>query len=316
MKCCRKFLLGFVLAFSLIFSCSDEQPPSRKLLTENVIVVIIDGARYSETWGDTTKQIMPYLHKSLSKIGIINTRFFNNGPTYTLAGHVSVTTGIYQEIDNTGKELPKRPSYIQKYNFTTLSEKEHSWIITSKDKLEVLSNTLDTAYHNKYKPSVNCGISGLGSGNRADSITFKILLETLSTYYPKLVLVNFSEPDYLGHSNDWNKYIQSIKNTDRFVYRIWEFIQSDPFYKDKTALFVTNDHGRHLDGVADGFVSHGDGCDGCRHLMFYAFGPDFKSGVTLENKRELIDIPATIYNMLKLEDTITQGKVMDELFRY
>lgn len=315
MKCCGKFLLGFFLAFPLIFSCSDEQPPSRKLLTENVIVVIIDGARYSETWGDTTKQIMPYLHNNLSKYGILNTRFYNNGPTYTVAGHVSVTTGIYQEIDNTGKELPKRPSYIQKYNFATLSEKDQSWIIASKDKLEVLSNTLDTSYFNKNMPAVNCGINGLGTGNREDSITFKVFLKTLSTKHPKLVLVNFSEPDYSGHSNNWTKYVESIKRADTYVYRIWEFIQTDPFYKGKTALFVTNDHGRHLDNVADGFVSHGDGCDGCRHLMFYAFGPDFKSGVTFGNNRELIDIPATIYSILKLNDTETQGKVMVELFR-
>jgi predicted AlkP superfamily pyrophosphatase or phosphodiesterase len=298
----------------VFFSCSEEQPPSRKLITENVIVIIIDGARYSETWGDTTHQYMPFLHNNLSKCGTIYNRFYNNGPTYTLAGHVSVTTGIYQEIDNSGKELPKLPSYIQKYNFTTLSEKERSWIIASKDKLEVLSNTLDTTYFNKNMPSANCGINGLGSGYRTDSITFKVLMETLSIKNPRLVLVNFSEPDYFGHGNNWEKYIQSIKNADQYIYRIWEFIQTDSFYKDKTALFVTNDHGRHLDGVADGFVSHGDGCEGCRHLMFYASGPNFKTGVVLENKRELIDIPSTIYNMLKLDDNLTQGKIMEELF--
>ncbi len=314
MKCCVKFLVGFVLIFPIVFSCSEEQPPSRKRITENIIVVIIDGARYSETWGDTTKLIMPYLH-DLSKFGIINTKFYNKGPTYTLAGHVGVTTGNYQEIDNSGKELPKKPSYIQKYNLTTQSEKERSWIIASKDKLEVLSNTLDTSFFNKNMPSVNCGINGLGTGNRADSVTFKVLLETLSAKYPKLVLVNFSEPDYSGHNNNWGKYIESIRRADLYVYRIWEFIQSDPFYKDKTALFVTNDHGRHLDGVADGFVSHGDGCDGCRHLMFYAYGPDFKEGRILDNERELIDIPATIYNLLRLESIDGQGKVMEELFK-
>lgn len=313
MRRAANFMLIFAIISSFFFSCNEE-PPVRKRTTQNIIVVIIDGARYSETWGDSTRSNIPNLFK-LSEYGIVNTRFYNNGPTYTLAGHVGVTTGIYQEINNAGLELPLKPSFIQKYNFFTLSEKERSWIVGSKDKLEVLANTRDSVYYNRNSPATDCGINGLGTGNRDDSITFKALMKTLSSKYPRLLLVNFSGPDYYGHANNWSKYLESIRQADEYIYKLWMFIRTDSFYKDKTALFVTNDHGRHLDGVADGFVSHGDGCEGCRHLFFYAFGPDFKNGIVMDNQRELIDIPATIYNMLKLDDNQTQGKVMEELFR-
>ena len=39
------------------------------------------------------------------------------------------------------------------------------------------------------------------------------------------------------------------------------------FYKDKTTLIVSNDHGRHIDSKG-GFQNHGDDCAGCRHIEF------------------------------------------------
>ena len=87
-----------------------------------------------------------------------------------------------------------------------------------------------------------------------------------------------------------------------------------PSYKTKTAFFVTNDHGRHLDTISNGFIGHGDGCDGCRHLFFYASGPDFNSNVVLSRNRNLSDITATIAHLFNLKMEHIQGEVMDELF--
>ena len=134
-------------------------------------------------------------------------------------------------------------------------------------------------------------------------------------YKPNLVLVNFKEPDQAGHSGIWNNYIQGIKDSDKYIYKIWDFINTDPHYKGKTTMFVTNDHGRHLDGVYTGFKDHGCGCDGCRHINFYAYGPDFKKGVVINTGRELIDISATVSELLDFNMPYGKGNVMSELFK-
>ena len=314
MRAFAKIASAILLILIVCVSCKKgTQAP--KYLTENVIVVIMDGARYSETWGDPSHQYIPRLSNQMSPFGAVNTQFFNNGPTYTLAGHTSITTGFYQEIDNSGNELPKYPSIFQYYNAKYLPEKEDTWIITSKDKLEMLSNCQSIDFRDKYLPSANCGISGLGSGYRDDSVTYKVLIQTLSEYHPKLTLVNFREPDYSAHTGSWDNYLKGIRSTDEYIYRIWEYIQSDSSYNGKTTLFITNDHGRHLDGIPDGFVSHGDDCSGCRHIYFYAYGPDFKQGVILDTKRELVDITATISEILHLDMKYGTGKIMYELFK-
>jgi len=313
MSALSKVSFAILLILLVSFSCKKEtRAPG--YLTENVIIVVIDGPRYSETWGDSTHQNIPRLSNQLSEFGVVNTQFYNNGPTYTLAGHTAITTGFYQEIDNSGKELPMYPSIFQYWIAKYLNRNELSWIIASKDKLEVLNNCQFIDFNNKYEPSTDCGISGLSSGYRDDSVTLDVLIKVLSEKRPKLTLVNFRDPDYSAHSNDWNKYLQGIRSTDEYLYQIWEYIQNDCYYKGKTTLFVTNDHGRHLDSIADGFASHGDGCSGCRHINLYAFGPDFKQGVITNTQRELIDLSATISELLHLNMEFGEGKIMYELF--
>ncbi len=78
---------------------------------------------------------------------------------------------------------------------------------------------------------------------------------------------------------------------------------------------MTNDHGRHLDNVAEGYVSHGDQCEGCKHINFFTYGPDFKNNTVINHPRGLIDIQATIATLFHLNMPLGEGKVMNELFK-
>jgi phosphopentomutase len=53
---------------------------------------------------------------------------------------------------------------------------------------------------------------------------------------------------------------------------------------------------------------------GCKHINFFAYGPDFKKSQIINTKRELIDIPATIAELLQFKTVYLKGKVMHELF--
>ena len=300
---------------TFLVSCESDKVPMKSYKTQYVFVMIMDGARYTETWGDANHSYIPRLSNDMAQFGVINTNFSNNGYTHTTAGHTAIMTGHYQAINNTGGEFPNSPSFMQIWRCFKGQEASNAWVIASKDKLEVLSNTKDLRWKNKFRPLVNCGINGNGTGYRDDSTTSVRVMEVLETYSPHLLIVNFKEPDYSGHQANWVNYLNGIQSSDEYIYRVWNFIQTSPIYKDKTTLFVTNDHGRHPDGTADGFVSHGDGCSGCRHIMFYAFGPDFKQDVVISQPRELIDINATILELLGISGVYSEGEVMRELFQ-
>jgi predicted AlkP superfamily pyrophosphatase or phosphodiesterase len=312
MKTINFIFLVCILGFLLFSSCKRQEIPDIND-SQKLIIVVVDGARYSETWGEATRQYIPHLSEQIGPTGVLYTNFYNNEFTYTLSGHTSIVTGNYQSINNSGEEWPQFPSIFQYLN-KQHQKSEKAWIIASKDKLEVLSHCQLNPMLNLYSPRFDVGISGLGSGYRHDSITFNRTMDILSNNNPNLVLISFREPDYSAHQNNWKGYIEGIKNTDQYIYKIWEFIQNDPIYSDKTTLIVTNDHGRHLDNVADGFISHGDTCMGCRHISFFICGPNIKKGVEVKTYREIIDISATVAKILDFSFESGNGKVMDEIF--
>jgi hypothetical protein len=309
----QTLLLGISCKSTLTQKDNAEQASRDNLKTRHVIILVVDGPRYSETWGDPSHQYIPHMANDLAKEGVIYTDFQNDGFTYTNSGHTALTTGYRQEIANDGEKVyPDHPSIFQYFLKYSGKDKSAAWVITTKDKLAILANTKDPAWADQYTPSTDCGVNGIGTGYREDKVTLESVKKILSRDHPNLVLINFKEPDASGHANNWKGYLQGIRDTDQYVWEIWNLINNDLVLKDKTTLFVTNDHGRHLDGIADGFISHGDGC---RHINFFAAGPDFKKNMIIDTKHRQIDIPATVAKLLKFPMPSGEGKVLQDLFK-
>lgn len=303
------------LLVSLTACTHDKAPLLKEYQTQNVIVIAIDGPRYSETWGDPLRINIP-VRDSLSAYGALLTNFRNLGETFTIPGHTAICTGNYQSIANDGSQLPDYPSMFQMWLKSTNEIYTKCGIVGSKDKLRVLSNCLYPDYQDHYRPFFNCGVNGDGTGGyRADSVTLASALNVLSVNEPRLMLIAFKDPDFFGHQGDSAGYINAIRKTDEYVGIIWNYIQNSPLYKDKTTLIVTNDHGRHLDGISEGYKNHGDNCDGCRHIELFALSPDFKSNVQLNTPYDQLDISATIRELLHFPFYTGKGKVMTDLFR-
>lgn len=282
--------------------------------TENVIIVVIDGARYSETWGDYTRQNIPNQFSLYFK-GVMLNNFQNMGTTNTDSGHDAISTGNYEDLENNGHVLPQYPSIFQNFLKSSGKPAEKAWVVASKDKLQILGNCVQEDWKGKYMPRTDCGNNGLFSGYRSDDTTVAHAKNVLARYRPNLMLINLKDPDYFGHSSSWTNYIKGIRSTDENIGDLYNFIQGDDNYRGKTTIIITNDHGRHLPNVADGFISHGDGCEGCRHIQFLALGPDFKEGAGFQTPYEQIDISATVAKLLNFKMESSKGKVMTELFK-
>jgi hypothetical protein len=303
--------ITLMLLSSILFGCKrDKVYPIYS--TEYVIIIVIDGPRYTETWGEPNHSFIPN-QSMLRHEGVTFSDFSNDGQTNTISGHTAITTGYYQDIINNGQEFPDKPSIFQALREAHGTPMNKTWIIASKDKLEALANTKNTSWQDKYIPSVDCGVNGLGSGSRHDSITLNRCFEVFAEHHPKLTLINFREPDYSAHQYDWPNYQLGIINTDQYVQQIWNYIQNDPVYKDKTTLLVTNDHGRHTDGVSVGFAGHGDKCQGCKKISLLALGPDFPKDSIVSTHYNQTDIASTIAELLNFNLNKGKGKRIREL---
>lgn len=287
--------LAFISVFLILFNCASENNdlvPSveNNYKTENVVIVIIDGPRFSDTWNSSGRINIPF-QSAMASEGVFFNNFFNDGSTYTLPGHTAITTGNYEFIVNDGSEIPSSPSIFQHYLSHSSLPPTKTWIITSKSKLEVLAATKDIDWRGSFLPSIS-------AVDRPDEETLNVTLNILDKDQPNLTMVHFKGPDVNGHAKNWEGYINSIQETDRLTHDLWEYIQTDDHYKNNTALLISNDHGRHLNGINTGFVGHGDRCEGCRHIYLLALGPDFNKGEVVESVYGQIDIAPTIANLL------------------
>jgi Metalloenzyme superfamily len=308
-------MLRYLLFFLpiLVFTSCKHEDNVHTYKTRRVIILVIDGPRFSETWGDSSHSNIPQRYSLLNE-GVFASHFYNNGVTFTNPGHAAISTGAYDNIANNGTELPHNPGLLQLY-VEQFGWPNYASLIASKDKLHILNNTSNPNYYNQYECYIDCGVNGNGTGGyRADTITYMNVMSQLNSGLPRLMIVNFKDPDTYGHMADSIGYINAIKRTDNYVAYIYQLIQSHPAYKDQTTLIVTNDHGRHTAGWSNGYVSHGDECAGCRHIEFFAISPDFKKNTIITKNYEQIDIAPTVAELLGIRMNYSHGKVMWDLF--
>jgi hypothetical protein len=300
-----------VIASLFAITCTHEHVPTPKTYkAKKVIILLVDGPRWEETGGDTSHQYMPHTYNDLAPQGTIFQNMHNDGETFTVPGHTAILTGHYQTIANDGSETPMYPSLLQL--FLQKFPQAKTLLMASKGKIACLKNCLEPTYAGQYIPEIMCGLDGLGGGINEDSVTFDSLKMRMMTDHPDFIFCQFRQPDAAGHAADTAGFIQGIIDGDQHAYDIWNLIQSLPYYQNETMMIVINDHGRHPDGTLDGFVSHGDGCPGCRHINCLMLGPDVHAGKVITTPYGQVDVHATICAMFKLNSQFGSGHTILE----
>jgi hypothetical protein len=297
-----------ILFLCSIFSCSKDEALPKNYKAKKVVLIIIDGVRNIDLYNDTlTNYTQDFFN--LIQQGTYIKNFSNNGITNTLNGCTALSTGNYVAINNGGAELPTYESFLQKWMSTYNIPKTKAWVIASKDK----SNVLGKCKSCSIEASTNCGVAGAFTGYRNDSTTQQIAKSIFNSYLPYATIVHYKEPDASGHAADWQAYLNGIKASFAYAQELVTELSNNNYYKNETAIFITTDHGRHLDAVADGFVSHGDNCAGCKNIFLIAIGPDFEPNKIINTNYEQIDVPQTINTMFRLNMKNVKGKNITEL---
>jgi hypothetical protein len=116
--------------------------------------------------------------------------------------------------------------------------------------------------HDSYKP--------WHSSASLDVFTHYTAMEYLKNHHPKVLYISYGETDEWAHEGKYRSYLDAARQNDAWLQQIWNFIQSDARYKNKTALFVTVDHGR---GIGDQWTSHNNTIEFSHQIWFAVMGP-------------------------------------------
>ena len=159
-------------------------------------------------------------------------------------------------------------------------------------RLTAQQKMINVMLKNSYRP--------WGDAECLDVFTHYAAVEYLKTHKPKVLYIAYGETDEWAHAGQYRDYLNAAHQLDKWLEELWIFIQSDPLYKNKTALFITTDHGR---GSGAEWTKHGKDVKGAQEIWFAVVSPvlpvkgEIKTGMQLYQQH----FAATIANLIGQE---------------
>ena len=268
------------------------------------------------------KQLMPFIWETLAKQGqIYGNRDLGNKVNvlnqywFSYPGYNELLTGkADRRIRSNAKKANPNKTILEFAN-----KQEHfkgkvaafaSWdvfhyIVNSKRSGIHLNAGNDTAKlkltaREKYLNHLQRNTPSPWKATRFDEFTINYAREYLTKNSPRLLLIAFGETDEFAHQGKYDGYLNAAHKTDKYIRDVWDWIQSDERYRDKTTLIITTDHGRGAGRKS--WRSHGVGRPGSNHTWFAVLGPDTQplGEIKIKGHHYTNELTRTISTLLNL----------------
>ncbi len=155
-------------------------------------------------------------------------------------------------------------------------------------------------------------INGPEAPSSGDELTFFIAREIMREFAPRLMLVNFWDMD-VAHWGSYSLYLAAITRTDRLTGMLWDEVQQNTNYRDKTTVLVLPELGRDGDkNASNGFLNHRSGDPSCRNTWLLAMGVGVPRGES-ERPVQHVDVAATGAELLGVKVDGLAGSPLREL---
>lgn len=153
---------------------------------------------------------------------------------------------------------------------------------------------------------------------RHDFTTFSFAMDYLQRQKPKVFYLALGETDDWAHMDRYDRVLETLYRTDIYLKQLWNYLQTDPFYKDRTGILLCTDHGRG-DNIYN-WISHNDKLPGAEFVWMAAFSPNIslRGEMQTQNPITQSQIAATLCRMAGLDYSQfnkAAGKPVIELFQ-
>ena len=137
---------------------------------------------------------------------------------------------------------------------------------------------------------------------RMDAFTHHYMMEYVKKHHPRVVYISYGETDDFAHDGRYDHYLRSAYQTDQWIATIWDYIQSDPFYKDNTSIIITTDHGRGHSPMTK-WKGHGDEYPDSDEIWIAAIGANISGKGEIAGGPQLYQsqVAATLAKLLGLD---------------
>ena len=297
-----------------------------KLVENEKYVEKAEGLK-AEFWRETPQErravLMPFFWNKIAKMGQIHGNRtlgskvnLTNTMWFSYPGYNEILTGAADDarinsndkFNNPNKTVLEKINEIPQYHgkvaafgswdvFPFIVNEERSGILVNAGfemaKEENLSER--EMFLNELLPIVPSPWDSV----RLDAFTANYALEYMKKTHPSLMYISYGETDDFAHEGKYDAYLRSAHAADALIEKLWDFTQSDPFYKDNTIFLISTDHGRGTEPLHD-WTSHGGDTVGSDQTWLVAFGAGVKVQGEVVSKEQLYSnqIAPTILDIL------------------
>lgn len=259
---------------------------------------------------ESRKKIMPFLWSEIAAKGQIygnrdlgNKVDVSNPYWFSYPGYSEIMTGnVDKRIDSNGHKANPNENVLEFLNQQPelkgktiafgawdafdriLNEKRSKFPVISAfdnvggDKPTEIEKLLNEMRNNSFKP--------FHEDECLDVFTHYQAVNELKTNKPKVLYIAYGETDEWAHSGHYRSYLDAANQVDNYIKEIWDFVQNDPQYKNKTTLFITVDHGRG-DKKKEQWKDHGEKIEGASEIWFAAMGPEIAPKGEIKTESQL-----------------------------
>jgi uncharacterized protein (DUF1501 family) len=319
--------------------------PAERIVPEHIILIALDGVRRQDVFlgADPTRssdtrsaeEIAPNL-MALARRGIAlgapdGPSLQASGPNYvSLPGYLEMLTGRETRCqENDCQKLPPRTladalarapragvgAIISSWGAFTVTKRtaaapaRHHRSRQQRDVANAFAQTRKQSNSRK-------GSATPGHGDyRPDSETISIAMSYLERERPRFMFVSLGDTDELAHHDDYDAYLGALSRADRFIGDVMELSKAWRAKGERTAIFVTTDHGR-----AKNFRDHGREHPESAEVWLIAGGDGIapQPEPPFEPQRRLRDVAHTIAVLadIPFESEDGSGSPMAEMLAY
>jgi len=283
-------------------------------IAEHGFIFVIDGIRSAEGFDDPLHRYIAPLHELLPH-GALLTNLECQTLTTTMPAHLVFMTGNASDYGLTmpywGRQYYHNhtPTLFEVYRQRTGAPSGCCWVLSNTPQIYDADASLMPGYGLEYGAERRCQFDD----EMPDAWVWNELDAIMADQEIDLILANFHEVDRVAHWGDWAWHTEALQETSRDIADFWFDLQQDPVYANNTVLFITTDHGRHLDGEDDGWYSHGCHCRGCRKTFLLALGPGIKPGHVSDAVYSHKDVAPTLAQLMGLPFPYASGRVVTEI---
>jgi hypothetical protein len=148
---------------------------------------------------------------------------------------------------------------------------------------------------------------------RGDRLLTELTMWALRELRPKLLMVNYNDPDYV-HWGYMQHYTSGIAVIDDGVKQLIAAVEADPEYRDNTVFVIAPDCGRDNNPFSPVPCQHHFNSRSSHEIWALLVGPGIAKNVVVDKLTDQSQIAATVGKIMGFATPFAEGPVLEQAF--